>query len=55
VSYSEARMHFDKAKNNVIDPAVKDIAEGLRHLAHAIEEDIRKVEADIRAIQNQPK
>jgi hypothetical protein len=55
MSYSEARIHFDKARNNVVDPALKDIAEGLRHLSHAIEEDIRKLEADIRVVQNQPK
>jgi hypothetical protein len=55
MSYSDARIHFDKARNNVVDPALKDIAEGLRHLSHAIEEDIRRVEEDIRTIQNQPK
>jgi hypothetical protein len=55
MSYSDARIHFDKARNNVVDPALKDIAEGLRHLSHAIEEDIRKLEADIRVVQNQPK
>jgi hypothetical protein len=55
MSYSEGRIHFDKAKNSTVDPAIKDIAEGLRHLSHAIEEDIRKVEEGIRAIQNQPR
>ena len=55
MSYSEARIHFDKAKNNAGDPSTKDIAEGLKHLSHAIEEDLRKVEEDIRAIQNQAK
>jgi hypothetical protein len=55
MSYSEARIHFDKGKNSAIDPALKDIAEGLRHLSHALEEDIRGVEADMRAIQNQPR
>jgi hypothetical protein len=55
MSYSEARIHFDKAKSNAIDPAIKDIAEGLRHLSHAIEEDIRTVQKEIRAIQNQPR
>jgi hypothetical protein len=55
MSYSEGRIHFDKAKNSTVDPALKDIAEGLRHLSHAIEEDIRKLEEDIRAIQNQPR
>jgi len=55
MSYSEARIHFDKAKSNVIDPAIKDIAEGLRHLSHAIEEDIRKLEEDMRRHQNSTK
>jgi hypothetical protein len=55
MSYSEARIHFDRARNNVADPAVKDIAEGLRHLSHAIEEDIRKLEEDIRTMQNRPR
>ena len=55
MSYSEARIHFDKARNNALDPALKDIAEGLRHLSHAVEENIREMEANIRAIQNQPR
>jgi len=54
MSYSEGRIHFDKAKNSTVDPALKDIAEGLRHLSHAIEEDIRKLEEDIRAIEVYP-
>ena len=55
MSFSESRIHFDKARNGAVDPAIKEIAEGLKHLSHAIEEDLRKVEEDIRAIQNQPK
>jgi hypothetical protein len=55
MSYSEARIHFDKAKNSAVDPAIKDIAEGLRHLSHAIEEDTRAVQEEVRAIQNQPR
>jgi hypothetical protein len=55
MSYSEARIHFDKGKNGAVDPALKEMAEGLRHLSHAIEEDIRKLEEGIRAIQNRPK
>jgi hypothetical protein len=55
MSYSEARIHFDKGKNSAVNPALKDIAEGLRHLSHAIEEDVRKLEGDIRTIQNQPR
>ena len=55
MSYSEARIHFDKAKNSTGDPSTKDIAEGLRHLSHAIEEDIRKLEEDMRRHQNSTK
>ena len=55
MSYSESRIHFDKARNSAVDPAIKDIAEGLKHLSRAIEEDLRKVEEDIRVLQNQPK
>jgi len=55
MSYSEARIHFDKAKNNTGDPSTKDIAEGLRHLSHAVEEDIRTMEDNIRVIQYRPR
>jgi hypothetical protein len=55
MSYSEARIHFDKAKNSAGDASTKDIAEGLKHLSHAVEEDIRKMEDNIRAIQNRPR
>jgi hypothetical protein len=52
MSYSEARNHFDKARNNTVDDAIMDIADGLKHLSHAIEEDIIRLEQDIRDIQN---
>jgi hypothetical protein len=48
VSYTEARSHFENAKNNTADPAIIEIANGLKHLTHAIEEDIRTLEQDIR-------
>jgi hypothetical protein len=54
VSYTEARSHFENAKNNTADPAIIEIANGLKHLSHAIEEDIRSLEQDIRDFQNQP-
>jgi hypothetical protein len=53
VSYTEARSHFENAKNNTADPAIIEIANGLKHLSHAIEEDIRTLEQDIRDLQNQ--
>jgi hypothetical protein len=53
VSYTEARSHFENAKNNTADPAIIEIANGLKHLSHAIEEDIRTLEQDIRDLQSQ--
>ena len=53
VSYTEARSHFENAKNNTADPAIIEIANGLKHLSHAIEEDIRTLEQDIRDLENQ--
>jgi len=55
MSYSEASIHFNKAKNGAGDPLPKDIAEGLRLLPNAIEEDIRPLEEEIRTIQNRPR
>jgi hypothetical protein len=48
VSYTEARSHFENAKNNTADPAIIEIANGLKHLTHAVEEHIRTLEQDIR-------
>jgi hypothetical protein len=31
MSYSEARNHFEKARNNAADPGVIDMLEGLKH------------------------
>jgi hypothetical protein len=52
MSYSEARNHFDKARHTSADEAIIDVAKGLKHLSHAIEEDMIKLEHDIRDIQN---
>jgi hypothetical protein len=52
MSYSEARNHFDKARNTAADEAIIDIADGLKHLSHAIEEDIIRLEQVIRDIQH---
>jgi hypothetical protein len=53
MSYTEARSHFENAKNNTADATLIEIANGLKHLSHAIEEDIRRLEHDIRSLQNQ--
>ena len=53
MSYTEARSHFENAKNTTADKTLIEIANGLKHLSHAIEEDIRRLEQDIRTSQNQ--
>jgi hypothetical protein len=55
VSYSEARNHFEKGKSNTVDKGIIEMLDGLKHLSHALEEDIRALEQgirDIREIQN---
>ncbi len=55
MSYSEARNHFENARNNTADKVIIDLLDGLKHLSHAIEEDIRtlgQLIRDIRDIQN---
>ncbi len=55
MSYSEARNHFEKGKNNTVDKGIIEMLDGLKHLSHALEEDIRTLEQgirDIREIQN---
>jgi hypothetical protein len=51
MSYTEARSHFENAKNTTTDPTIIEIANGLKHLSHALEEDIRELEQDIRNLQ----
>jgi hypothetical protein len=52
MSYSEARNHLEKARNNTADQGVIDLLEGLKHLSHAIEEDVRKLQQGIRDIRD---
>jgi hypothetical protein len=52
MSYSEARNHFEKARNNTADHGIIDMLDGLKHLSHAIEEDIRTVGQGIRDIRD---
>ena len=55
MSYSEARNHFEKGKSNTVDKGIIEMLNGLKHLSHALEEDIRALEQgirDIREIQN---
>jgi hypothetical protein len=53
MSYSEARNHFEKARLNTADAVTIELLDGLKHLSHAIEEDIRTLEKNIRNLQNQ--
>ncbi|HVR26485.1 MAG TPA: hypothetical protein VMU26_24550 [Candidatus Polarisedimenticolia bacterium] len=50
MSYSEARNHFEKGKNNTADKGIIEMLDGLKHLSHALEEDIRTLEQGIRDI-----
>ena len=52
MSYSESRNHFEKARINTADALTVEMLDGLKHLSHAIEEDIIRLEQDIRDIQN---
>ena len=51
MSYSEARNHFEKARINTADAVNIEMLDGLKHLSHAIEEDIRTLEQHLRHIQ----
>jgi hypothetical protein len=52
VSYSESRNHFEKGKNDTVDKGVIEMLEGLKHLSHALEEDIRTLEQGIRDVRD---
>jgi hypothetical protein len=51
MSYSESRNHFEKARMNTVDAVTIEMLDGLKHLSHAIEEDLRRLEQQIRNIQ----
>jgi hypothetical protein len=52
MSYSESRSHFEKAKLNTVDKGMMEMLDGLKHLSHAIEEDLRSLEQNIRNIRD---
>jgi hypothetical protein len=52
MSYSEARNHFEKGRINTVDKGVIEMLDGLKHLSHAIEEDIRTLEQGIRDLRD---
>jgi len=51
MSHTEARNHFEKARMNSTDAVTMEMLDGLKHLSHAIEEDLRTLEQNIRNIQ----
>ncbi|HXO35140.1 MAG TPA: hypothetical protein VN901_22615 [Candidatus Acidoferrales bacterium] len=51
MSYSEARNHFEKGKSDTVDKGIIEMLDGLKHLSHALEEDIRTLQQDIRDIR----
>jgi protoporphyrinogen oxidase len=48
MGYVGARGNFESAKSKTDDPAIQELAEGLRQLARAIEDDLNKLEREIR-------
>jgi hypothetical protein len=50
MGYVGARGSFESAKSKTDDPAIQDLAEGLRQLAQVIEDGIKKLEREIKAI-----
>jgi hypothetical protein len=52
MSYSEARNHFEKGRDNTADKGIIEMLDGLKHLSHALEEDLRTLEQGIRDIQS---
>jgi len=51
MSHSEARNYFEKARMNTADAVTIEMLDGLKHLSHAIEEDFRTLERNIRNIE----
>jgi hypothetical protein len=52
MSYIEARSHFEKVRLSTVDKGVIEMLDGLKHLSHAIEEDLRTLEQSVRNIRD---
>ena len=52
MSYTEARSHFEKARLDTVDKGEIEMLDGLKHLSHAIEEDLRRLEQSVRNIRD---
>jgi hypothetical protein len=52
MSYTEARSHFEKARLNTADKGLIEMLDGLKHLTHAIEEDLRTLEQSVQNLRD---
>ena len=52
MSYTEARSHFEKARLITADKCMIEMLDGLKHLTHAIEEDLRALEQSVRTVRD---
>ena len=52
MSYTEARSHFEKARLSTVDKGMIEMLAGLKHLSHAIEEDLRTLEQSVRNVRD---
>jgi hypothetical protein len=52
MGYIGARDSFEKAIEKTKDPAIKELAEGLIDLSRAIEDDIGKLEREVKNIKS---
>jgi hypothetical protein len=52
MSYTEARSHFEKARLNTADKDLIEMLDGLKHLTHALEEDLRTLEQSVRNLRD---
>ena len=51
MSHTEARSQFETGRLNT-DKSVIEMLDGLKHLSHAIEEDLRTLEQSVRNIRD---
>jgi hypothetical protein len=48
MGYISARSSFENAKSKTNDLAIQELAEGLRQLARAVEDDIKKLQQAVK-------
>jgi hypothetical protein len=52
MSDPKARSHFEKARLDTADQSLIEMLDGLKHLSHAIEEDLRTLEQSVRNVRD---